>query len=258
MSIIEEEGGGGGGLDPKGNWNASTNSPTLASGVGSQGEYYVVSVAGTTTLDGISVWNVNDWVIFNGTVWEKNNNTFYLARDTTGTPFLTPANPGDDFKMSGDFTFGIGSDTAIDAHIADGTVKAKMNANGDSFFNGGYTEFGGDAPNTTLSIFGSLSTKTTNAGAANYNPSVLTTDYKIVVNNTAAPRAVIISTEDIQVGTPEKERNFLISDRYGQAATNAITVSGESGTINGVASKTITTNYDSMSVDSDGTNLTIV
>jgi hypothetical protein len=54
-----------------GTWNANTNSPTLTSGVGTKNTYYVVSVAGTTTLDGISTWSVGDWAIFNGTVWEK-------------------------------------------------------------------------------------------------------------------------------------------------------------------------------------------
>jgi hypothetical protein len=52
-------------------WNANTNTPTLASGVGTANSFYIVSVAGTTTLDGISSWSVGDWAIFNGTVWEK-------------------------------------------------------------------------------------------------------------------------------------------------------------------------------------------
>jgi hypothetical protein len=54
-----------------GTWNASTNTPTLASGVGTNGGYYIVSVAGTTTLNGISLWSVGDWAVFNGTVWQK-------------------------------------------------------------------------------------------------------------------------------------------------------------------------------------------
>ncbi len=54
----------------KGTWNASTNSPALASGVGVNGNYYIVSVAGSTTLDGISSWAVGDTAIFN-TTWQK-------------------------------------------------------------------------------------------------------------------------------------------------------------------------------------------
>lgn len=54
-----------------GTWNASTNTPTLASGVGTKGDYYVVSVAGSTTLDGNSKWGVGDWAVFNGSVWQR-------------------------------------------------------------------------------------------------------------------------------------------------------------------------------------------
>ena len=60
-----------GALNYKGTWNATTNTPTLASGVGTQGDYYVVSVAGTTNLDGITNWGVGDWAAFNGSVWQR-------------------------------------------------------------------------------------------------------------------------------------------------------------------------------------------
>ena len=60
-----------GALNYKGTWNASTNSPALASGVGTKGDYYVVGTAGTTTLDGISNWGVGDWAVFNGSVWQR-------------------------------------------------------------------------------------------------------------------------------------------------------------------------------------------
>jgi hypothetical protein len=60
-----------GALNYKGTWDASTNTPTLASGVGTKGDYYVVSVAGSTTLNGISNWGIGDWVAFNGSVWQR-------------------------------------------------------------------------------------------------------------------------------------------------------------------------------------------
>jgi hypothetical protein len=61
-----------GGLKYQGIWNASTNSPSLASGTGTQGYVYVVSTAGTTTLDGISSWGIGDWAVFGGAgTWEK-------------------------------------------------------------------------------------------------------------------------------------------------------------------------------------------
>ena len=59
------------GLDFQGSWNASTNSPSLASSTGTNGEFYIVSVAGTTNLNGITNWGIGDWAIFNGTVWQR-------------------------------------------------------------------------------------------------------------------------------------------------------------------------------------------
>jgi hypothetical protein len=60
-----------GALNYKGTWNASTNTPTLVSSVGTKGDYYVVSVAGSTNLDGTTLWGVGDWVVFNGSIWQK-------------------------------------------------------------------------------------------------------------------------------------------------------------------------------------------
>jgi hypothetical protein len=59
----------------QGSWNASTNTPTLASSVGTNGYYYVVSVAGSTNLNGITDWQVGDWAIYNGTAWQKIDQT---------------------------------------------------------------------------------------------------------------------------------------------------------------------------------------
>ena len=55
-----------GGVTYQGTWNASTNSPSLTSSVGTKGYYYVVSVAGSTNLNGITDWKLGDWAIFNG------------------------------------------------------------------------------------------------------------------------------------------------------------------------------------------------
>lgn len=60
-----------GALNYKGTWNASTNTPTIVSSTGTKGDYYVVSVAGTTTIDGVSNWGVGDWITFNGSVWQR-------------------------------------------------------------------------------------------------------------------------------------------------------------------------------------------
>ena len=67
------------GLVYQGTWNANTNTPTLASGTGTTGYFYIVSVAGSTNLDGITDWQVGDWAIFieqgASDQWEKIDNT---------------------------------------------------------------------------------------------------------------------------------------------------------------------------------------
>ena len=55
----------------QGTWNANTNTPTLTSGMGTAGYYYLVNVAGTTDLDGNNNWNIGDQALFNGTVWTR-------------------------------------------------------------------------------------------------------------------------------------------------------------------------------------------
>jgi hypothetical protein len=64
-----------GGVMYEGTWNASTNTPTIVSSVGSKGDYYIVSTAGSTNINGITSWNIGDWIIFNGSTWDKVDNT---------------------------------------------------------------------------------------------------------------------------------------------------------------------------------------
>jgi len=64
-----------GGSIYKGTWNAATNTPTITSGVGNTGWYYIVSVSGSTNIDGITDWNLGDWIIFDGTAWQQVDNT---------------------------------------------------------------------------------------------------------------------------------------------------------------------------------------
>jgi hypothetical protein len=84
-----------GALNYKGVWNASSNSPTLTSGTGTKGDYYVVGTAGSTNLDGISVWSVGDWAVFNGTVWQKvdgGTSETYINLTVTNTANIATAN----------------------------------------------------------------------------------------------------------------------------------------------------------------------
>ena len=117
------------GLSYEGAWNASTNSPALASGTGTQGDYYIVSVAGTTNLDGVTDWQVGDWAVFSGTVWQKldQTNTVISVNGQVGAVVLTAANVGapalDGTGATGTWAIGISGTAASATNVAGGAAN---------------------------------------------------------------------------------------------------------------------------------------
>ena len=83
-----------GGLSYQGTWNASTNTPTLTSSTGTNGYYYVVATAGSTNLDGITSWSIGDWLLFNGTVWQKIDQSETLQTVTSTDTSVTVTTTG--------------------------------------------------------------------------------------------------------------------------------------------------------------------
>ena len=86
------------GLTYEGTWDATnnttnglSNSPALVSGIGISGHFYIVNVAGSTTLDTNSDWHVGDWAVFldqggQPAAWQKIDNTSALVGSgTAGT-----------------------------------------------------------------------------------------------------------------------------------------------------------------------------
>ena len=92
LKTVSSLGNSIGALIYRGTWNASTNNPTLASGIGTKGDYYVVNVAGSTNLDGETLWGVGDMAVFSGTVWQKvdggDTSTVTQLTVTTATGYL--------------------------------------------------------------------------------------------------------------------------------------------------------------------------
>jgi hypothetical protein len=74
-------------------WDAAANNPALANGTGSPGDVYRVGTAGTQF--GIT-FDVGDYAIYNGTVWEKSDTTDAVAsvNGKTGVVTLTKADVG--------------------------------------------------------------------------------------------------------------------------------------------------------------------
>lgn len=81
-----------GGLLFEGTWNASTNTPTITSGSGTASAYYVVATAGTTTIDGISQWDVGDMLLFDGTHWRRIEGAISSTEIIAALGY-TPVNP---------------------------------------------------------------------------------------------------------------------------------------------------------------------
>jgi hypothetical protein len=80
-------------MEYQGTWNAATNTPTLASGTGSAGDVYRVSVAGTALS---LTFGVGDYVIYNGSTWEKSDTTDAVSSvaGRTGDVTLTSTDVG--------------------------------------------------------------------------------------------------------------------------------------------------------------------
>lgn len=114
-----------GDLNYQGTWDASTNTPTLVSSSGTKGYYYVVSVAGSTNLNGITDWKVGDWAVFNGSVWEKIDNTDAVTsvNGYTGTVVLTASDVGAAPATSGtSILYGNGSGGTSNVTIGSGVA----------------------------------------------------------------------------------------------------------------------------------------
>ena len=129
-----------GDLNYQGTWNATTNTPTLTSSAGTKGFYYVVSIAGSTNLNGITDWKVGDWAVFNGSVWEKIDNTDAVTsvNGYTGTVVLTATDVGATPATSGtSILYGNGTGGTSNVTVgsgltfAGGTLSATGGATGD-------------------------------------------------------------------------------------------------------------------------------
>lgn len=106
-------------MEYQGTWNASTNSPSLVDGTGSAGDVYRVSVAGSRNFGSGSIsFDVGDYVIYSGSVWEKSDTTDAVSSvaGRTGAVTLTVADIGGDTSTAlgvGSLNVGHASDTTV-------------------------------------------------------------------------------------------------------------------------------------------------
>ena len=130
-----------GALNYKGTWDAQNNTPTLVSSVGTKGDYYVVSVAGNTDLNGITLWGVGDWAVFNGSIWQKveggdtGNFTAITVTGLTGYMYANNSSP-------------VTASTSIPIASVSGAVANTINVLAGTGLSGG----GSLASNVTLNV----------------------------------------------------------------------------------------------------------
>jgi hypothetical protein len=145
-----------GGLSYLGSWNASTNTPTLTSSVGTNGNYYIVSVAGSTNLNGITDWLIGDWAIFNGSVWQKidQTNTVTSVNGQIGAVSLAYADLAGAIPTWNQNTTGTAANVTGVVAIVNGgsgqtSAQTAMNAFAGSVTSGSYLR--GDGTNVLMS-----------------------------------------------------------------------------------------------------------
>jgi len=144
-----------GGLDYQGTWNASTNTPALASGVGVNGYYYITATAGSTNLDGITDWQIGDWLLFNGTVWQKidQSNLVTSVNGQTGAVSLTTTNINEGTNLyytDARARAAISAGTGISYDSATGVVTNASPDQTVSLTGAGTTSISGTYPNFTI------------------------------------------------------------------------------------------------------------
>ena len=95
----------------RGAWSAATNTPTLTNGVGSAGDEYSVSAAGTVNFGaGPITFAAGDFVIYSGTVWEKIPTAIGVTSFNTRTGAVT--------LTSGDVTNALSAGSIVNSKLA--------------------------------------------------------------------------------------------------------------------------------------------
>lgn len=119
-------------MEYKGTWDASTNTPSLADGTGTNGDFYVVSVGGTVNFGSRTVtFYVNDRVIYDGTLqqWERlPAGEVRSVNGLTGDVTLTASDVG--AATSTDITNAINALDVTDTAVAGKYVSAVSETDG--------------------------------------------------------------------------------------------------------------------------------
>jgi hypothetical protein len=240
----------------QGTWNAATNTPALASGVGTRGYYYIVNVAGTTNLDGITDWFVGDWAIFDGTAWQQVDNTDAVVsvNGQTGAVSLTtdniPEGATNQYFLNSraraalSFTAGSGAYNSTTGVITIPTNNNQI-TNGANYIT--LASLSGVAPIQYNSSTGAISI--TQAGSAS-NGFLSSTDWNTFNNK----QSIITLTTTGTSGAATLVGNTLNIPQYQSVITNPVT---GTGTTNYVSKWTSSSAIGNSQIFDNGTNVSV-
>ena len=174
------------GLQFEGTWDASTGNPPSASP--ENGQFWIVSVAGSTNLSGITDWKVGDWAIYvvagSGTDgWQKVDNSSVLDGSGTGGTVTGWAGSGT-------------SNTLTNSPIT---------------FSGNNTSFPDDATfDTNIILEGNIYHKNDTNTYFGFNPGA-SEDDTIIFNTAGSERMRIDSSGRVGIGTSDIEETLTIA-----------------------------------------------
>lgn len=229
-----------GSVNYQGTYNAATDTPTLPTATGNEGYYYVINTAGT--VGGIS-FSIGDWIISNGTTWEKLDQTY---------PVDATVIDGSNNAVSGNAVFDA---LALKANLASPTFTGSPQAP---------TPTAGN--NTTLLA----TTAFVKTALGNYDSrmavmliaggSTVTLDANSFLrpDGTSAGELTVFagSGTNLTITLPDPAtgatRRLIRVIKANSSFT--VTVQPPSGTINGSASIVLSNQYDTIETIPDGTN----
>ena len=103
-------------------WNATTDNPNLSSATPADGQFWIVDVAGTTNLGGISSWGVGDWALYvvdgASSYWQKVDNSSSLTGSGTGNKITKWSGSGTSTTVTDSIITDDGSSITIGGNVS--------------------------------------------------------------------------------------------------------------------------------------------